>query len=489
MELHTKTIEELHELLVNKELTVVELVESFFERIDEVEDQVDAFISYDKEAALKEARAVDERGVDADNVLDGIPVALKDNILTKDFRTTAASKMLADFTSVYDATVVEKLKDAGMIVIGKLNLDEFAMGGTTENSQVKATKNPWNLSKVPGGSSGGSAAGVAAGMVPASIGTDTGGSIRQPASYNGVVGMKPTYGVVSRYGVIAFSSSLDHVGPLTRTVKDNAHLLNAMSGRDEKDGTSADIAIDFTEKIGQDIKGLKIGLPKEFFNEEIVEPDVLDVIKQGISKLEELGAEVVDISLPDTPYGVQAYYAIATAEASSNLQRFDGIRYGYRTENAETLDDLIINSRTEGFGHEVKRRILVGGIVLSSEYYEKYFLKAAKARTIIKDEYLEALEEVDLILGPTSVSTAPELGIETEMDTVQRYYSDILTTPANLAGLPALNVPAGFVEGMPVGMALIGNYFDEATLYQVGHAFEQATDHHKQFPKIEGGEV
>lgn len=489
MALHTKTIEELHELLVNKKLTVVELVEAFFNRIDAVEGKIDAFISYDKELALDEARAVDARGVDAENVLDGIPITIKDNILTKNFRTTAASKMLADFISVYDATVVEKLKDAGMIVIGKVNLDEFAMGGTTENSQVKDTKNPWDVSKVPGGSSGGSAAVVAAGMAPASIGTDTGGSIRQPASYNGVVGMKPTYGAVSRYGVIAFSSSLDHVGPLTRMVKDNALLLNAISGKDEKDGTSADVQMDYTEKIGQDIKGLKIGLPKEFFNDNIVDSEVLEVINQGVGKLEELGAELVEISLPDTPYGVQAYYAIGTAEASSNLQRFDGIRYGYRSPDAETLDDLIVNSRTEGFGHEVKRRILVGGIVLSTEYYERYFLKAAKARTIIKEEYLEALKEVDVIVGPTAVSTAPEIGTEEELDPAQRYYGDILTTPANLAGLPALNVPAGFAKGMPVGMALIGDYYDEATLYQVAYAFEQATEHHKQFPKIEGGEV
>lgn len=488
MSLHTKSIEELHELLVSKELSVVELVEATFERIDAVENQVGAFISFDKETALAEARLVDERGVDADNVLDGIPIALKDNIVTKDFKTTAASKMLEDFTSVYDATVVEKLKAAGMIVIGKVNMDEFAMGGTTESSKLQTTKNPWDVTKVPGGSSGGSAAVVSAGMAPASLGTDTGGSIRQPASYTNTVGIKPTYGTVSRFGIIAFASSLDQVGPVTRTVKDNAILLNALSGKDEKDGTSADINLDYTEKIGQDIKGLKVGIPKEFVNPEIVDDEVLEVVNKAIDQLKDLGAEIVEISLPDTKYGVPAYYAISSAEASSNLQRFDGIRYGYRSEDAKSLEELYVKTRTEGFGSEVKRRIILGGIALSTEYYDAYYGQATKARTIIKEEFTKALEEVDVIVGPSSISTAPSLGEKAALTPVQIYYGDILTVPVNLTGVPALSVPAGFADGMPVGLQLIGDYYDEATLYQVAHAFEQATDHHKQFPAIEGGE-
>lgn len=488
MSLHTKSIEELHELLVSKELSVVELIEATFERIDAVENQVGAFISFDKETALAEARLVDERGVDADNVLDGIPIALKDNIVTKDFKTTAASKMLEDFTSVYDATVVEKLKAAGMIVIGKVNMDEFAMGGTTESSKLQTTKNPWDVTKVPGGSSGGSAAVVSAGMAPASLGTDTGGSIRQPASYTNTVGIKPTYGTVSRFGIIAFASSLDQVGPVTRTVKDNAILLNALSGKDEKDGTSADINLDYTEKIGQDIKGLKVGIPKEFVNPEIVDDEVLEVVNKAIDQLKDLGAEIVEISLPDTKYGVPAYYAISSAEASSNLQRFDGIRYGYRSEDAKSLEELYVKTRTEGFGSEVKRRIILGGIALSTEYYDAYYGQATKARTIIKEEFTKALEEVDVIVGPSSISTAPSLGEKAELTPVQIYYGDILTVPVNLTGVPALSVPAGFADGMPVGLQLIGDYYDEATLYQVAHAFEQATDHHKQFPAIEGGE-
>ena len=488
MDLHTKTIQELHELLVNKELTVVELIESTFDRILKVEDQVGAFISYNKEQALEQARLVDERGVDSNNVLDGIPVAVKDNIVTKDFKTTAASLMLEDFVSVYDATVVEKLQAAGMIIVGKANLDEFAMGGTTESSKLQTTTNPWDTTKVPGGSSGGSAAAVAAGMVPASLGTDTGGSIRQPASYTNLVGIKPTYGTVSRYGAIAFASSLDQIGPMTRTVEDNAVILNAISGKDEKDGTSVDVSIDYTEKIGQDIKGLKIGVPKELFDADKVTPGVLEAVKEAVNKLEELGAEIIDVSLPDLKYSIPTYYAIASAEASSNLQRFDGIRYGYRADGAKSLDELYVKSRSEGFGTEVKKRIVLGGIALSVDHYDALYGQATKARTILRNEFDAILEEVDFIVGPTAVSTAPLIGETVEEDSVETYYGDILTTIANLIGAPALNIPVGFSDAMPVGMQLIGNYFDEATLYQVGHAYEQATDHHKQFPALEGGD-
>ena len=488
MSLHTKTIQELHELLVNKELTVVELIESTFDRILKVEDQVGAFISYNKEQALEQARLVDERGVDSNNVLDGIPVAVKENIVTKDFKTTAASLMLEDFVSVYDATVVEKLQAAGMIIVGKANLDEFAMGGTTESSKLQTTTNPWDTTKVPGGSSGGSAAAVAAGMVPASLGTDTGGSIRQPASYTNLVGIKPTYGTVSRYGAIAFASSLDQIGPMTRTVEDNAVILNAISGKDEKDGTSVDVSIDYTEKIGQDIKGLKIGVPKELFDADKVTPGVLEAVKEAVNKLEELGAEIIDVSLPDLKYSIPTYYAIASAEASSNLQRFDGIRYGYRADGAKSLDELYVKSRSEGFGTEVKKRIVLGGIALSVDHYDALYGQATKARTILRNEFDAILEEVDFIVGPTAVSTAPLIGETVEEDSVETYYGDILTTIANLIGAPALNIPVGFSDAMPVGMQLIGNYFDEATLYQVGHAYEQATDHHKQFPALEGGD-
>ena len=487
MSLHTKSIEELHELLVNKELTVVELIESTFDFIEKIEPTVGAFISTNKEAALAEARLVDERGVDADNLLDGIPVAVKDNIVTKEGKTTAGSKMLEDFTSVYDATVVENLKEAGMIIVGKANLDEFAMGGTTETSNLQQTVNPWNLKKVPGGSSGGSAAAVAAGMVPASLGTDTGGSIRQPAAYTNLVGLKPTYGTLSRYGAIAFASSLDQVGPLTRTIKDNATLLNALSGKDDKDSTSADLDIDFTEKIGQNIQNLKIGVPKELFDENLVEAQVLKTVKQAVNQLKELGAEIVEVRLPHLKYGVPAYYAIATAEASSNLQRFDGIRYGYSAENAKTLEDLYVKTRSEGFGSEVKRRIVLGGIVLSVEHYEELYSKATKVRTIIRNEFEAALKEVDVLVGPSTTTIAPDFENKEDQEPVEAYTDDILTVGVNLTGMPALNIPVGFFENMPVGMQIIGDYFDEATLYQVGYAFEQVTDYHKQYPALEGG--
>ncbi len=487
MALHTKSIEELHELLVNKELTAVELVESAFNRILEVEDKVGAFISHDKEHALKQAKEIDARGIDPENVLDGIPIAIKDNIVTKDFRTTAASIMLEDFVSVYDATVIEKLREAGMVVVGKVNMDEFGMGATTENSLLQQTRNPWDTTRVAGGSSGGSAAAVASGMVPVSIGTDTGGSIRQPAAYTNLVGMKPTYGTVSRYGVIAFASSLDTVGPLTRTVKDNAAMLKAMSGKDEKDGTSADVSIDYAEKIGQDIKGLKIGVPKELFDEDEVTPGVIKAVRKAVDKLEELGAEIVDVSLPDLKYGIPAYYAISSAEASSNLQRFDGVRYGHRSSNADSLESLYVKSRSEGFGTEVKKRLVLGGIALSVDHYDALYGQATKARTIIINEMSKILEEVDLMVGPTGVSIAPIIGETVEEDAIETYYGDILTNISNLTGSPSLNIPVGFSEGMPVGMQLIGNHFDEPTLYQVGHAYEQATGIHKEFPEIEGG--
>lgn len=486
MTLHTKTINELHELLVNKEMTVVELVESTFDYIESVEKEVGAFISLDKEAALEAAKNVDERGIDSDNPLDGIPIAVKDNIVTKNGKTTAASLMLENFESVYDATVIEKLEAAGMIIVGKTNLDEFAMGGTTETSKLQDTKNPWDTMRVPGGSSGGSAAAVASGMVTSALGTDTGGSIRQPASYTNIVGMKPTYGAVSRYGLIAFASSLDQIGPMTRTVTDNALILNAINGQDEKDGTSVALDIDFTEKIGQEIKGLKIGVPKEMLDAEIIDQEVLDLVRKAVKELENQGAEVVEVSLPHLKYGVPAYYAIATAEASTNLQRFDGIRYGHRTEAANSLEDLYVNTRTEAFGSEVKKRIILGALSLNVNHYDELYGKAAKVRTVIRKEFEEALEQVDLLVGPTTKSVAPRFDQEKD-DSVDSYKSDLLTVPVNLAGLPSLTVPVGFASDLPVGMQLIGSHFDEATLYQVGYAYEQANAQHHLFPALEGG--
>lgn len=486
MTLHTKSIVELHEMLVNEELSVEELVQASYDYIDSVEEEIGAFISLDREAALSRAKEIDERGIDPNNPLDGIPIAIKDNIVTENGTTTAASKMLENFESVYDATVVEKLKEKGMVILGKVNLDEFAMGGTTETSKLQVTKNPWDRQRVPGGSSGGSAAAVASGMVPVSLGTDTGGSIRQPASYTNLVGLKPTYGAVSRYGLIAFASSLDQIGPMTRTVKDNALMLNALSGLDEKDGTSVNLEIDFTEKIGQDIKGMKIALAKEMFDPAIVDQEVLDLVEQAVKELENKGAEIIEVSLPHLKYGVPAYYAIATAEASSNLQRFDGIRYGYHAENPENLEDLYIRTRSEAFGLEVKKRIVLGGLSLNANYYDQLFGQAAKVRTIIRNEFEAALEEADVIVGPSATSVAPKFNAKAE-DPVAAYQTDILTVPVNLAGLPALSLPIGFAKDLPVGMQFIGKHFDEATLYQLAAAFEQ--DHGQQhlFPALEGG--
>lgn len=486
MTLHTKSIVELHEMLVSEELSVEELVQASYDYIDSVEEEIGAFISLDREAALSRAKEIDERGIDPNNPLDGIPIAIKDNIVTKNGTTTAGSKMLENFESVYDATVIEKLKEKGMIILGKVNLDEFAMGGTTETSKLQVTKNPWDRQRVPGGSSGGSAAAVASGMVPVSLGTDTGGSIRQPASYTNLVGLKPTYGAVSRYGLIAFASSLDQIGPMTRTVKDNALMLNALSGLDEKDGTSVNLEIDFTEKIGQDIKGMKIALAKEMFDPAIVDQEVLDLVEQAVKELENKGAEVIEVSLPHLKYGVPAYYAIATAEASSNLQRFDGIRYGYHAENPENLEDLYMRTRSEGFGLEVKKRIVLGGLSLNANYYDQLFGQAAKVRTIIRNEFEAVLEQADVIVGPSATSVAPKFNAK-EADPVAAYQTDILTVPVNLAGLPALSLPIGFAKDLPVGMQFIGKHFDEATLYQIAAAFEQ--DHGQQhlFPALEGG--
>ncbi|KAF1300122.1 MULTISPECIES: Asp-tRNA(Asn)/Glu-tRNA(Gln) amidotransferase subunit GatA [Enterococcus] len=484
--LYDKTLEELHALLVSKEITSVDLTKAIFDRIKETEPEIDAFITTVEEKAMAQAKAIDEKGISEDNVLAGIPIGIKDNIVTKDILTTAASKILSNFEPIYDATVMDKLYQADMIPVGKLNMDEFAMGGSTETSYFKKTKNAWDHSKVPGGSSGGSAAAVAAGQIPVSLGSDTGGSIRQPASFNGIVGMKPTYGRVSRFGLIAFASSLDQIGPMTRTVKDNALALNAISGFDEKDGTSSGISVpDFTEGLTGEIKGMKIALPKEYLGEG-VQPGVKEAILKAAETFKELGATVEEVSLPHSKYGVAVYYIIASSEASSNLQRFDGIRYGFRSENVKNLEDVYVNSRSEGFGTEVKRRIMLGTFSLSAGYYDAYFKKAGQVRTMIKQDFEKVFADYDLIIGPASPTVAFGIG-ENINDPITMYMSDILTIPVNLAGLPGMSVPAGFSEGLPVGLQIIGKHFDEATMYKAAYAFEQATEFHKKKPAILGG--
>lgn len=487
MSLTHKSIDELHELLVNKDISAVELTKDTLESIVAREDKVDSFITVAEEAALAQAQAIDERGIDAANPLSGIPLAVKDNISTKGILTTAASKMLYNYEPIFDATAVEKAYSKDMIVIGKTNMDEFAMGGSTETSYFKKTKNAWDHSKVPGGSSGGSATAVASGQVRLSLGSDTGGSIRQPAAFNGVVGLKPTYGRVSRFGLIAFGSSLDQIGPFAQTVKENAQLLTAISGHDAKDSTSAKRDFeDFTAKIGQDIKGMKIALPKEYLGEGIA-PEVKETILKAAKHFEKLGAVVEEVSLPHSKYGVAIYYIIASSEASSNLQRFDGIRYGYRTENYQNLEDIYVNTRSEGFGDEVKRRIMLGTFSLSSGYYDAYFKKAGQVRTLIIQDFEKVFADYDLILGPTAPSVAYDLD-SLNHDPVAMYLADILTIPVNLAGLPGISIPAGFVEGLPVGLQLIGPKYSESTIYQAASAFEATTDYHKQQPIIFGGE-
>lgn len=481
------TLEELHEKLINKEVTAVELAEASFKRIEETDEEVGAFLALNKEKALEAAREADEKGIDEHNILSGLPVGIKDNIMTKDLTTTAASKMLEDFIPVYDATATEKLNEAGMITVGKLNMDEFAMGGSTENSAFKKTRNPWDLNKVPGGSSGGSAAAVAAGQVPVSLGSDTGGSVREPAAFTGLVGIKPTYGRVSRYGLIAFGSSLDQIGPFTRTVKDNALVLNAISGHDPKDSTSyKGETPDFTEGIDKGVKGLRIGVPKEYFNEDAKETGVIESVREAIKLYEKMGAEIVEVSLPHSRFGIPAYYIIASSEASSNLQRFDGIRYGYRSENVESLEDIYVKSRSEGFGLEVKRRIMLGTFSLSSGFYDAHFKKAAQARTLIRKDFDTVFEEVDVLVAPTTTTTAYGIGEKID-DPLAMYMSDILTVPVNLAGVPSLSIPCGFSNNMPVGLQIIGNHFEEQMIYRVAQAFEKETDFSSQKPSFKGG--
>lgn len=487
MSFNHHTIEELHELLVAKDISAVELTKATLEDIKAREEAVGSFITIACEAALKQAAALDAKGIDPDNVMSGIPLAVKDNISTKGILTTAASKMLYNYEPIFDATAVANAYNKDMIVIGKTNMDEFAMGGSTETSYFKKTKNAWDHSRVPGGSSGGSATAVASGQVRLSLGSDTGGSIRQPAAFNGVVGLKPTYGAVSRYGLIAFGSSLDQIGPFAPTVRENAQLLSVIAGSDRKDSTSAPVQIaDYTSKIGQDIKGMRIALPKEYLGEGI-DPKIKETVLAAAKHFEKLGAIIEEVSLPYSKYGVAVYYIIASSEASSNLQRFDGIRYGFRATDAKSLEDIYVNTRSQGFGDEVKRRIMLGTFSLSSGYYDAYFKKAGQVRTLIIQDFEKVFADYDLILGPTAPTAAFELDTLNH-DPVAMYLADILTIPVNLAGLPAISIPAGFADGLPVGLQLIGPKYSEEVIYQVAAAFEATTDYHKQQPMIFGGD-
>lgn len=483
MELYELTVHELMDKLNKNEITSEDITKRYVSRINEKEDDIEAFVTVLSEDAESKAKEIDqkiEKG-EITNKLAGIPIGIKDNICTKGIKTTCSSKMLEDFVSPYDATVMDKINAENLITIGKLNMDEFAMGGSTENSYFKKTKNPWNLSKVPGGSSGGSAAAVASQMVPWALGSDTGGSIRQPSAFCGVVGLKPTYGLVSRYGLVAFASSLDQIGPITKDVRDSAILLNIIAGHDEKDSTSVDMPKkDYEKALTGDIKGLKIGVPKEFFGEGI-NKEVKESLKQAIETYKKLGAEVEEFSLDIAKYALATYYIIACAEASSNLGRFDGIRYTYRAKNFKDLKDLYKKTRSEGFGAEVKRRIILGTYVLSSGYYDAYYKKAQQVRTLVKQEFKKAFEKYDVILTPTSPIVAFDIGTKSS-NPMEMYLSDICTVPVNIAGVPAISIPCGVdSNNMPIGMQLIGNYFDEETILNAAYTYEQATNFRSKY--------
>ena len=492
--LHTLSIRELRTQLDSKQLSAVELAQHFLNRAEAHAD-LNAFIRRDAEATLTQARAADAAiAAGQANALTGIPIAHKDVFVTRDFATTAGSKILAQYMSPFDATVVARLKDAGAVTLGKLNMDEFAMGSSNENSYYGAVKNPWNTELVPGGSSGGSACAVAAGLVVAATGTDTGGSIRQPASFCGITGIKPTYGRVSRYGMIAYASSLDQAGPMARTAHDCATLLNAMHGFDERDSTSLqreredftrllDQAFSSEASESQPLKGLRIGVPGEFYGAGL-DAEVKAATLAAIAQLEQLGATVVDVHLPHTELSIPTYYVIAPAEASSNLSRFDGVRYGHRAAQYSDLEDMYRKSRSEGFGWEVKRRILVGTYVLSHGYYDAYYLQAQRLRRMIAQDYQNALAQCDVIMGPVAPTPAWRLGEKSD-DPVQMYLADIYTLSLNLAGLPGMSVPCGFSsDERPIGLQIIGNYFDEARLLQVAHAFQSVTDWHQRKPQV-----
>jgi aspartyl-tRNA(Asn)/glutamyl-tRNA(Gln) amidotransferase subunit A len=479
------TIHEAHQLLKKRELSSVELTKAVLDRIHHVEDKVRCFVTITEDAALGQAKQADERIKGGEiSPLTGVPALIKDNMCTRGVKTTCSSKMLENFVPPYDATVVEKLRAAGMVMLGKGNMDEFAMGSSTENSAFFATRNPWDSNRVPGGSSGGSAASVAAGEAVYSLGSDTGGSIRQPAGFCSVVGLKPTYGRVSRYGLVAFASSLDQIGPLTKDVTDCALVMNVIAGHDYRDSTSVDQPVpDYMKALVSDLKGLRIGVPREYFVKGM-ESSVEQVMRQAIAKLEELGAKVEwEVSLPHTSYALACYYIIAPSEAMANLARYDGVKYGFSAREAENMWDAMEKTRQYGFGPEVKRRIMLGTYALSAGYYEAYYLKAQKVRTLISREFAEAFTKYDALITPTSPTVPFRIGEKTD-DPLQMYLSDVCTLPINIAGTPGMSVPAGFVKGLPVGMQILGKPFSEETLFRVAYAYEQATDWQKRRPKL-----
>lgn len=478
-----KTVAELSRALSRREISSVELTRLFLERINKYKD-LNAFITVDPERSLAQAKEADARLAQGKTpALTGVPLAQKDIFCADGWLTTCGSKILSNFVAPYDATIIEKFNKAGAVCLGKTNMDEFAMGSSNETSYYGAVKSPWNTQVVPGGSSGGSAAAVAARLAPAATGTDTGGSIRQPAALSNLTGLKPSYGRVSRYGMIAFASSLDQGGPMTRSAEDAALLLNVMAGYDERDSTSVNDPVpDYTQTLNQDIKGLRIGLPKEYFSKGL-NAEVAKVVEAAIAEYKKLGAQVVEVSLPNSQLAIPCYYVLAPAEASSNLSRFDGARYGYRAKDYTDLLDMYCKTRAEGFGAEVKRRIMIGTYALSAGYYDAYYLKAQQLRRLIADDFKKAFENCDVIMGPTTPSTAFKIGEKSD-DPVAMYLSDIYTISVNLAGLPGMSIAAGFdPKGLPVGLQLIGRYFDEAQLLNVAHRYQQVTDWHKQMPK------
>ena len=486
MQLYELTAHELHEKLKAREITAVELTQSIYDRIDAVEEQTKGYITLTKEIALGQAETTDagfQRG-DEMAPLAGIPTAIKDVICTKGILTTCGSRILGDFISPYDATVMTKLHQAGIVMVGKTNMDEFAMGSSTENSAYQTTRNPWDVETIPGGSSGGSAAVVAAGEAICSLGSDTGGSIRQPAALCGVVGMRPTYGRISRFGLVAFASSLDQIGPFSKDVTDCALMLNAICGHDPMDSTSANLPVpDFTKSLINDVQGVKIGIPKEYFIAGMDE-EVEASVRNAIEELQSCGAIVKEISLPHTDYAIAAYYIIAPAEASANLARYDGVRYGFRAADAEELIDMYKQTRSQGFGDEVKRRIMLGTYALSSGYYDAYYLKAQKVRTLIKSDFDKAFEKVDVIVTPTAPTPAFKIG-ERTADPLQMYLSDVMNTPSSLAGLPGISIPCGFTKsGLPIGLQLLAPPFEEEKIMRVAYTFEQNSDHHRKQPNL-----
>ncbi len=485
MTMHQLTIHEAHELLKAKQLSSVELTKASLGRIHQVEPEVRALVTITDELALKQAQKADELIAAGDiSPLTGIPVLIKDNMCTKGTKTTCSSKMLENFVPPYNATVVEKLNACSVVIIGKANMDEFAMGSSTENSALFTTHNPWDLSRVPGGSSGGSAAAVAASETIYALGSDTGGSIRQPAGFCSVTGLKPTYGRVSRYGLVAFASSLDQIGPLTQDVTDCALVLNAIAGYDPRDSTSVPYPTpDYTQCLTANIKGLHIGVPKEYFVEGM-QTEVATAMRAAINKLEELGATIDwEVSLPHTPYALAVYYIIAPSEASANLARYDGVKYGYSCQDADSMWEAMEKTRQHGFGAEVKRRIMLGTYALSAGYYDAYYLKAQKVRTLIRQEFDQAFEKFDALVTPTSPTVPFKIGERVD-DPLQMYLSDVCTLPINIAGVPAISIPAGFANGLPIGMQIIGKPFSEETILKIAHAYQQATDWHKKKPEI-----